>query len=147
MKINRFKLSILLFLIFLFAILYMLVDDTNFGGINNIQEMIKDEILKEKIVKEIKETFYNTDNHIVKGTHKEEKLIDDTTKEIKKNIIPKELDTYKVKPSFLQKFFDRLYFSVITGTTLGYGDIYPITNKVKFLSMLQTLSTIMLILI
>ena len=50
MKINRFKLSILLFLIFLFAILYMIVDDTNFGGINNIQEMIKDEILKEKIV-------------------------------------------------------------------------------------------------
>ena len=147
MKINRFKLSILLFLIFLFAILYMLVDDTNFGGINNIQEMIKDEILKEKIVKEIKETFYNTDNHIVKGTHKEEKLIDDTTKEIKKNIISKELDTDKVKPSFLQKFFDRLYFSVITGTTLGYGDIYPITNKVKFLSMLQTLSTIILILI
>ena len=125
----------------------MLVDDTNFGGINNIQEMIKDEILKEKIVKEIKETFYNTDNHIVKGTHKEEKLIDDTTKEIKKNIISKELDTDKVKPSFLQKFFDRLYFSVITGTTLGYGDIYPITNKVKFLSMLQTLSTIILILI
>mgnify|MGYP006414404577 CR=1 FL=1 len=41
---------------------------------------------KEKIVKEIKETFYNIDNHIVKGTHKEEKLIDDTTKEIKKNI-------------------------------------------------------------
>ena len=147
MKINRFKLSILLFLIFLFAILYMLVVDTNFGLINNIQEMKKDEILKEKIVKEIKETFYNTDNHIVKGTHKEEKLIDDTTKEIKKNIISKELDTDKVKPSFLQKFFDRLYFSVITGTTLGYGDIYPITNKVKFLSMLQTLSTIILILI
>ena len=101
----------------------------------------------EGIVKEIKETFYNIDNHIVKGTHKEEKLIDDTTKEIKKNIIPKELDTDKVKPSFLQKFFDRLYFSVITGTTLGYGDIYPITNKVKILSMIQTLSTIILILI
>ncbi len=147
MKINKFKLSILLLLIFLFAFLYMLVDDTNFGGINNIQEMIKDELLKEKIVKEIKETFYTTDSHIIKGTHKEEKLIDDTTKEIKKNTIAKELNVDKVKPSFIQKFFDRLYFSVITGTTLGYGDIYPITNKVKILSMIQTLSTVILILI
>ena len=147
MKINKFKLSILLLLIFIFAVLYMLVDDTNFGGINNIQEMINDELLKEKIVKEIKETFYTTDNHIIKGTHKEEKLIDDTTKEIKKNTIAKELDIDNVKPSYIQKFFDRLYFSVITGTTLGYGDIYPITNKVKILSMIQTLSTIILILI
>ena len=46
----------------------------------------------------------------------------------------KELDVQKIKPSLIQRFFDRLYFSVTTGTTLGYGDIYPTSNSVKFLS-------------
>lgn len=152
MKINKFKLSVLLILIFLFAFLYMLIDDMNFGGMNNIQEMIKDELLKEKIKKEIKEKFYNINNigiddETITGTNEQEKSIDNATKDIKHNVVKKELDVDKINPSLSQKFFDRLYFSVITGTTLGYGDIYPLTNKVKLLSMVQTLSTIMLILV
>ena len=43
--------------------------------------------------------------------------------------------------------FNRIYFSVITGTTLGYGDIYPVSNTLKLLSMVQSISTIILILI
>tara|TARA_B100000674_G_C37748478_1_gene872290 strand:+ start:422 stop:916 length:495 start_codon:yes stop_codon:yes gene_type:complete len=149
------KIILLMVLIFVFALLYMIFDDTNFGGINNIQEMIKEEVLKDKIKKEIKERFnmkseYNYNNYeggnVVKGTKKEEKVIDDTTKKVKEDVEEKELDVEKVKPSMMQKFFDRLYFSVTTGTTLGYGDIYPLSNSVKVLSMLQTLSTIILIL-
>lgn len=143
----KYKIIILLILIFLFTFLYLIFDDTNFGGINNIQQLIKDELLKDKIQKEIKETFYINDEPVIKTSKKEEKLIDDTTKEIKEVVKEKELDIEKIKPSILQQFFNRLYFSVITATTVGYGDIYPVSNTVRSLSMLQTLSTIILLLI
>jgi hypothetical protein len=143
----KYKIIMLLILIFLFTFLYLIFDDTNFGGINKIQQLIKDELLKDKIQKEIKETFYIDDEPVIKTSKKEEKLIDDTTKEIKEVVKEKELDIEKIKPSILQQFFNRLYFSVITATTVGYGDIYPVSNTVRSLSMLQTLSTIILLLI
>ena len=143
----KYKIIMLLILIFLFTFLYLIFDDTNFGGINKIQQLIKDELLKDKIQKEIKETFYIDDEPVIKTSKKEEKLIDDTTKEIKEVVKEKELDIEKIKPSILQQFCNRLYFSVITATTVGYGDIYPVSNTVRSLSMLQTLSTIILLLI
>lgn len=164
-KLITYKISSLLLLILIFSFLYLLFDDTNFGGISNIQEIIKEELIKSKVQKEIienKENFFNNNNlnnfsnnnsndiydeDIIKGSKKEEKAIDDTTKKIKNVVKDNELDVQKVKPSFIQRFFDRLYFSVITGTTLGYGDIYPTTNGLKILTMVQTLSTIILILI
>ena len=45
-----------------------------------------------------------------------------------------------------QQLYDRLYFSITTGTLLGYGDIVPITNTSKLLSMIQSICTIALIL-
>lgn len=151
-SIIKHKVYTLLILILLFAIIYLLYDDTNFGGINNIQELIKDELLKDKIQKEIKEKFYNEinvsdDEPEIKGSRIEEKTIDDTTKEIKKDVKQQELKVEKIKPTLIQRLFNRLYFSVTTGTTLGYGDIYPKSNSVKMLSMIQTLSTIILILL
>lgn len=147
----KYKIITLIIIIFVFSVIYLLFDDTNFSGISTIQETIKEELLKDKIKKEIKETFFvdydDYNETVIQGDHKEEKAIDDTTKKIKNVVKEKELDVQKVKPSIRQRFFDRLYFSVITGTTLGYGDIYPTSNSVKVLTMIQTLSTIVLILI
>jgi len=42
---------------------------------------------------------------------------------------------------------DSLYFSVITITTLGYGDINPITDVAKVLSMIEVLSGLTLIIL
>ena len=49
------------------------------------------------------------------------------------------------KKNRIQKFFDRVYFSIVTGTTLGYGDIYPMSNKVKIVVILQLLTTIIIL--
>ena len=49
-------------------------------------------------------------------------------------------------PSSIQKYFDRLYFSIITACLLGYGDIYPTTNVAKILTAIQSLLTVCLIL-
>ena len=157
-NIIKYKITTLIILIFLFSILYLFFDDSNFDGISNIQQIIKEELIKSKVKKEIKETFYdqndfsnynvnNFEEDIITIGKKEEKAIDDTTEKIKNVVKETELDVQKVKPSVFQRFFDRLYFSVITGTTLGYGDIYPTTNGLKLLTMLQTLSTIILILL
>lgn len=42
-----------------------------------------------------------------------------------------------IYPSIYQKWFDRFYFSIVTGTTLGFGDIYPISTKTKLLVIIQ----------
>ena len=161
----KHKVLILLLLIVLFTFLYYLYDDTNYGGISNIQELIKEELIKTTIKDKIKEKFQNlnlnnhtkinsnyfnseTDEDIeINISSKEDKAIDDTAKEIKKAVETTELKQEKIKPNMFQKIFNRLYFSVVTATTLGYGDIYPITNSVKLLTMLQTLFTIILILL
>ena len=57
----------------------------------------------------------------------------------------KDFDIQQIEPPFYQKFFDRLYFSAITGSTLGYGDIYPVSNISKFLVIIQALTTIIII--
>ena len=59
--------------------------------------------------------------------------------------IKKEYTSKNVEKSIFQRFFDRLYFSIITGCLLGYGDIYPLTNLCKFFVMLQSLLTIIII--
>ncbi|MDP3467439.1 MAG: ion channel [Daejeonella sp.] len=41
----------------------------------------------------------------------------------------------------IQGWIDALYFSFITGVTIGYGDFYPVNENGKILVMLQILST------
>lgn len=38
---------------------------------------------------------------------------------------------------FFAKFFDLLYFSIVTFTTVGYGDIFPVGKTVKLLTILE----------
>ena len=100
----KYKVWILLLLIILFTFLYYLYDDTNFGGISNIQELIKEELIKTTIKDKIKEKFQNLNrnNHLKINNYfyseneddediqinisKEDKAIGEKTKEIKKAI-------------------------------------------------------------
>jgi hypothetical protein len=42
----------------------------------------------------------------------------------------------------INSWVDALYFSFITGVTIGYGDFYPINEIGKILVMLQIISTL-----
>lgn len=42
----------------------------------------------------------------------------------------------------IQSWVDALYFSLVTGVTIGYGDFYPINQEGKVMVMMQILSTI-----
>lgn len=45
-------------------------------------------------------------------------------------------------PSLSDKLFNRLYFSVVTFSTVGYGDITPATRIARTLVMMQILFNI-----
>ena len=109
---------------------------------NKLQDIIKEEATKKEVKKKI-ETF-NVINHVHDDDH--EKALKETAEKSIQDIKTSKLTKENIKPSLGKKIFDRLYFSIITGTTLGYGDIYPISTTVKSLSMIHSLSTIILIL-
>jgi hypothetical protein len=149
-KFIRVNKIIILFLSCLFfTLLYTLIDDNHFKGLNQVKDITKDEIIKKEVEKDVeevsKENFDNYDNYISKELEKE-KNIDVSTKTTKKEVEQQELDPSQINPNIIQKTFNRLYFSISTGCLVGYGDIYPITNISKTLSIVQSLLTVSLIL-
>ena len=53
---------------------------------------------------------------------------------------------FKGKEGMLNTYLDCLHFSIITQTTVGYGHVYPNTNKSKMIVNIQCLSTAILLL-
>mgnify|MGYP001159409447 FL=1 len=145
------KVYVLFFLMIFFSILYMLLDDSHFEGVNKFKEIVKEEVIKDKVQEKIKETFKNDDidnyyskNKIIKK-QKEEEIMENATKEIEKETEKTELDPEMVQPSNTNKYLNRLYFAIVTGCLLGYGDIYPVSIVSKLLTSIQGLLTIILI--
>ena len=66
-------------------------------------------------------------------------------KKLKKKTEKIELDPENVQPSTSNKYLNRLYFAIVTGCLLGYGDIYPVSPISKILTSIQGLLTIILI--
>ena len=154
-KIN--KIYILVLSMVLFSLLYMLLPDNNFEGVNKYKEIIKEEVIKNKVQKEIVENYAELNNYkndLIENYTKlnsynnnqiEEKIIDKTTKETEDEVKKEELNVEKVEPNMFDKYFNRLYFAIITGCLLGYGDIYPVSNLSKLIAGIQGLITIILI--
>tara|TARA_Y100000816_G_C26022404_1_gene534902 strand:- start:206 stop:688 length:483 start_codon:yes stop_codon:yes gene_type:complete len=138
------KIYILLFSMLFFSFIYMLLEDDNFEGVNKFKEIVKEEVIKKKVQKEIKENFINLENYQNSFVDKEE-VIDQATKETEDVVKAEELRPEKVQPSEFDKYFNRLYFAIITGCLLGYGDIYPVSNIAKFIAGVQGLITVSLI--
>lgn len=142
LKKRHGKIILLFVSMAIFSVIYMILDDHNFSGVNYLKEKVKEEVLKKKVEKNIKK---ETDKEGYSNFVDLETKIDETVKQAKSEVEEKELIDEKIDISLGQKFFNRLYFSISTGTLLGYGDIYPITNICKMVVMVQTLITISLI--
>lgn len=138
-KVKFNKITILVFLMFIFSLIYMLLDDSQFAGVNKFKEIVKEEVIKDKAKKEIQENFMSS-NYL-----KKEEIIDIAAKETEKDVEESELNPEKVKPSLINRYFNRLYFAIVTGCLLGYGDIYPVSNLSKLLCGIQGLFTVALI--
>jgi len=135
---NIIRFNLLMIQIVIFSVLYMFLDDSHFSGINTLEEMIRTELIQRKIdpiiEKEVAENFENPDKEIEK-----------TTEKITKNLEKPEVIESLTKPSLFDKFFKRLYFSFVTGTTLGYGDIFPNSIICKTITIIQLVMTILLL--
>ncbi len=46
---------------------------------------------------------------------------------------------FQLEPNLFESFFDALYWATISITTIGYGDIYPITDIGRFITMISAL--------
>ena len=147
MKFGDFRYNKVLFLllsIFFFSIVYFLFNDDNFMGVNLITETIRKELLKTEVKEDINEvkiiesmsnySYYKEDDDEI------DKKVENIEKEVEEEYNPE-----NVNKSFFEQYFNRLYFSVITGCLLGYGDIYPRTLFLKFFVMIQSLLTIIII--
>ena len=144
LKDSHVKMYVILFSMFIFSIIYMFLNDESFSGINIISETIRNELIKEKVVEDIEK---NKDVEIfsnIGSSYEKKDKIDKKVEDIEDDV-KKEYTSKNVEKSIFQRFFDRLYFSIITGCLLGYGDIYPLTNMCKFFVMLQSLLTIIVI--
>ncbi len=45
---------------------------------------------------------------------------------------------FQVEPESFNTFFDAIYWAVVTLTTVGYGDIYPVSTTGRIISMLSS---------
>lgn len=45
---------------------------------------------------------------------------------------------FSVEPTSFNSFFDAIYWSVVTLTTVGYGDVYPVTEIGRLVSMISS---------
>ena len=136
-SLKRF--NYLMLQIVIFSFVYMILNDAHFSGINTLEEMIRDELLQRKINPIIKEKFKN------ENKDKLEKEIQEIEKDI--NIETDPVIREVTQPSLFSSFFKRLYFSFVTGTTLGYGDIFPNTVLCKTITIVQLITSILLLVI
>lgn len=45
---------------------------------------------------------------------------------------------FQVEPDSFATFFDAIYWAVVTLTTVGYGDIYPVSDVGRIVSMVSS---------
>ena len=52
---------------------------------------------------------------------------------------------YNVEPESFETFFDAIYWATISLTTVGYGDIYPVTTVGRIVTMISSVFGIAII--
>lgn len=135
--IRRNKVLLVITSMIFFSFVYMFISDDEWYGVNKMKDIVKEEITKDKIedATDTRREGFSTEP----GINKNKEIIAEIGKAEKK------VDEIGIVKSQFETYFNRLYFSIITGCLLGYGDIYPESMRLKSIVILQALLTIIII--
>ena len=148
---NIFKIKLLVFSIILFSILYSFLGDSNFKGLNLIEDELENKLAKEQLNLDLKRIykvkFKNLINTLQEEDQEENIEDEDYHKKRIKSVqdIINNIKNKKITQPIYIRYYNRLYFTVVTACLLGYGDIHPNTIICKFFAMLQALITVFII--
>ena len=106
------------------TIIYTFIPDIEFGGITEFQKLVEQKLIN----KDTNENFKN-----------DEKVLRDKEKEYS-HFVSEEI----LSNSYFYKIFNRFYFSMITSLTIGYGDIYPNSIRVRAIVIIQLVITFLI---
>lgn len=107
------------------TIIYAFIPDIEFGGITEFQKLVEQKLIN-------KDTNENFKNNVKVLQQKEKKDSHFVNEEILSN-------------NYFYKIFNRFYFSMITSLTIGYGDIYPNSIRVRSIVIIQLVLTFLII--
>ena len=106
------------------TIIYTFIPDIEFGGITEFQKLVEQKLIN----KDTNENFKN-----------DEKALQSKEKEYS-HFVSEEI----LSNSYFYKIFNRFYFSMITSLTIGYGDIYPNSIRVRAIVIIQLVITFLI---
>jgi hypothetical protein len=143
--IKKNKVAIILISVIVFSIIYMIIPDDEWSGVNKVREIIEEKAIKDKVDEDILKGNIEVDIEEV-GVEEFNNYYGNIKEGIKEGIEKEEVSVEYVKEnSIFDQYFNRLYFTVITACLLGYGDIVPKTVRLKSLVIIQSLLTIIII--
>lgn len=143
--IKKNKVIIILISVVIFSLIYMIIPDDEWIGVNRVREIIEEKAIKDKVDEDILKGNIEVDIEEV-GVEEFNNYYG-TIKEGFKEVNEKEEVSveYVKENSIFEQYFNRLYFTIITACLLGYGDIVPKTIRLKSLVIIQSLLTIIII--
>lgn len=136
-----------------FTVLYSFLDDSHFGGLTRISRHLKDvhrsithtlhprvQLAYPRDINPETEGFQGNQDKVLTFTPGNTQQESENYQDESDNGMNIEEDEAELSNTFktvLSRFSNRLYFAIVTGSTVGYGDVYPKSWISKLLASIQ----------
>ncbi len=99
-----------------------------------------------KVLRALKFLRYSKSFHIIASVYqKQKKVLSAVATMAIAYVFVSALVIYNVEPESFETFFDAIYWATISLTTVGYGDIYPVTTIGRIVTMVSSVLGIAII--